>query len=475
MGHDHGRHDPARRRSRRDEPTGDRGATPPDEVRHHPALLPGILQPSAPAPVRVAAMRHMQRAVGNRGAQRYLQRATVLQRDGPAGTAAPPAQQSPAQQVEAAWVAAYERGTFADVYRILDGLQMGPLLQTLLQLVLPIGIARIMGNIGHAVNVRKDRLMAAMLVASGRKGPELDRLVAALPDAEKLEIRNLQIQQASAGAALKEAEFKAEQDLRNWLDSETKLLTKHASRGLDTLALYVELLAPSSVFMLDDRVVKLAIQEWASRHNVPIPAKTTRRGKGVITLPVTSQIETALKGLIQTYRAQKQEGPGLGGDLETEGKADAERGKPPIGYSFSIVLKDVQILPSIGGEKDKVSVDLLAEPSVSVEFNPPLDNTELYKAAIDLVKLHLRHSKTELELGLTGELKALGPGDKPAGDVKLQAEVILTSSFSLVAGMGVGAEAVVEKPDPGKVPLGKGLGYHWNWSPFNAGVVWHFK
>ena len=71
-----------------------------------------------------------------------------------------------------------------------------------------------------------------------------------------------------------------------------------------------------------------------------------------------------------------------------------------------------------------------------------------------------------------GQLNSAGA---PGAGLQLQAELHLTSRFSLTAStaLGVGPHTPGGSTDRGAIPLGT-AGGDWSWSPFNVGVLVHY-
>ena len=206
----------------------------------------------------------------------------------------------------------------------------------------------------------------------------------------------------------------------------------------------------------------------------PKPKPDAHDGSGTLPPPPESEIDEALGGLVQTKHAEDDPKPHPALDLSSGVTANAPTGTNPTTYSVSLVWRNVN-LHTFGGEHTPMAVDLLHEPNFSLQLSPDPQNPQVYQAAVTIVNWHLRrHGEDLVEIGLSamGQLNSAGT---PGAGAQLQAELHLTSHFSLTAStsLGVGPHSTGPSMDRGSIPLGT-AGGDWNWSPFGVGVLVHY-
>ena len=206
----------------------------------------------------------------------------------------------------------------------------------------------------------------------------------------------------------------------------------------------------------------------------PTPKPKPHDGTGTIPPPAKPEIDEALGGLVQTKHVEDNQDAHLALDLSSGVTANAPHGASPTTYSVSLVWRNVN-LHTFGGEHTPTAVDLIHEPNFSLQLSPDPQNPQVYQAAVTIVNWHLRrHGEDLVEIGLSamGQLNSAGT---PGAGAQLQAELHLTSHFSLTAStsLGVGPHTTGPSTDRGSVPLGT-AGGDWSWSPFGVGVLVHY-
>ncbi len=185
------------------------------------------------------------------------------------------------------------------------------------------------------------------------------------------------------------------------------------------------------------------------------------------------ELEQGLAGLIQHSRLPEDSTPHPALDASTGNTAMAPPGVSPTTYTVTIIWRNASLLA--GPDGTAIAVDVLKEPNFSVQFSPDLKNAQVYQAAVALVNLHLRwHGRELIELSVSPTLQASSSGAL-SGGLQTQAEVHLTSRFSLIAQSTFGAAPHDDTGavDFGSVPLGTRRGLDVTWTPL-IGTVIHF-
>jgi hypothetical protein len=153
------------------------------------------------------------------------------------------------------------------------------------------------------------------------------------------------------------------------------------------------------------------------------------------------------------------EGPAPGADLG----ADAGN------VTVTFVLRDFN-LPKSG---DTSTIDFLHEPGVSIQIAPKQAPEPVVQAAISAMNIHIgRHGKDLVELS-AGPQAAAGGGNKPSVGAQAQAQIHISSTFSITASTSVAATSPGGELDPGSLRLSKPeSSVDITWSPMSLGVLY---
>ena len=119
-------------------------------------------------------------------------------------------------------------------------------------------------------------------------------------------------------------------------------------------------------------------------------------------------------------------------------------------------------LPKSG---DASTIDFLHEPGISIQVSPKQAPEPVIQAALSAMNLHLqRHGKDLVEIAV-GPQAAAGGGEKPSVGAQAQAQIHVSSTFSITAATSVAATAPGAESKPGtKVDI--------TWSPMSIGVLY---
>ena len=119
-------------------------------------------------------------------------------------------------------------------------------------------------------------------------------------------------------------------------------------------------------------------------------------------------------------------------------------------------------LPKSG---DASTIDFLHEPGISIQVSPKQAPEPVLQAALSAMNLHLqRHGKDLVEIAV-GPQASAGGGEKPSVGAQAQAQIHVSSTFSITAATSVAATAPGEESKPGtKVDI--------TWSPMSIGVLY---
>ena len=119
-------------------------------------------------------------------------------------------------------------------------------------------------------------------------------------------------------------------------------------------------------------------------------------------------------------------------------------------------------LPKSG---DASTIDFLHEPGISIQVSPKQAPEPVLQAALSAMNLHLqRHGKDLVEISV-GPQASAGGGEKPSVGAQAQAQIHVSTTFSITAATSVAAAAPGEESKPGtKVDI--------TWSPMSIGALY---
>ena len=128
--------------------------------------------------------------------------------------------------------------------------------------------------------------------------------------------------------------------------------------------------------------------------------------------------------------------------------------------------------------RDPSTIDFLHEPGVSFQVAPEQAPKPVVQAALSAMNLHLqRHGNDLVELSV-GPQASIG-GDKPTVGAQAQAQIRVSSTFSITASSSLSASRPPqpgEERDPGSVPLSPpGSSVDISWSPVSVGVLFKLE
>ena len=158
---------------------------------------------------------------------------------------------------------------------------------------------------------------------------------------------------------------------------------------------------------------------------------------------------------------------GAGGDDSVHPAVDLSADARNVTITF--VLRNFN-LPQSG---DASSIDFMHEPSLAIQVSPGTPQPVI-QAAIAAINVHLRaHGRDLVELSVSPQ-GSLDSSGRPQGGLQGQAELHVTTSFSLTAATSVSVGPHSDTPDPGNVPLpSPDRRFDINWQPFSVGVLFH--
>ena len=196
-------------------------------------------------------------------------------------------------------------------------------------------------------------------------------------------------------------------------------------------------------------------QPDASAHAVPPAAHATVPGPAttpaaVIWLQSAAGNQAVARSLARRAVLQREPaGPGV--DLGAEAR----------NVTVTMVLRNFN-LPKSG---DASTIDFLHEPGISIQVSPKQAPEPVLQAALSAINLHLqRHGKDLVEIAV-GPQGSVGGGEKPSVGAQAQAQIHVSSTFSITAATSVAATAPGEESKPGtKVDI--------TWSPMSIGVLY---
>jgi hypothetical protein len=192
----------------------------------------------------------------------------------------------------------------------------------------------------------------------------------------------------------------------------------------------------------------------------PAPQRAPDANAALMWLQRTAGNQAVVQSLARSAALQRapDEGPRPGADVG----ADASN------VTVTFILRDFNV-PKSG---DASSIDFLHEPGVSIQVAPKQAPEPVVQAAIAAMNVHLgRHGKDLVELS-AGPQASVG-GDNPAVGAQAQAEIHVSSTFSITASTSVAAAPPGGELDPGSLRLSKpGASVDITWSPMSLGVLY---
>ena len=118
------------------------------------------------------------------------------------------------------------------------------------------------------------------------------------------------------------------------------------------------------------------------------------------------------------------------------------------------------------------SLDILHQPGISIQATPGDAPQPLVQAAIAALNAHIRsHGQDLIEVSVSPQVQA-GPGGV-ATSIQAQAELHITTSFSITASTAVGVSPHSDNPDPSQVRIGGNRDVDITWQPISIGTLWH--
>jgi hypothetical protein len=138
--------------------------------------------------------------------------------------------------------------------------------------------------------------------------------------------------------------------------------------------------------------------------------------------------------------------------------------------SVTLVLRNFN-LPQSG---DASTIDFLHEPGVSIQVTPGNLPEPVVQAAIAAMNVHLRrHGRDIAELSVNPQA-SLGADGTPSAGVSAQAELHVTSSFSITVSTSASVRPHQDEPDEGSLRVTPpNSPVDLTWSPFSVGVLFH--
>ena len=138
--------------------------------------------------------------------------------------------------------------------------------------------------------------------------------------------------------------------------------------------------------------------------------------------------------------------------------------------TITFVMRDFNLPKS----RDASTIDFLHEPGVSFQVAPKQAPQPVVQAALSAMNVHLqRHGNDLVEIS-AGPQASIG-GDKPTVGAQAQAEIHVSSTFSITASTSIAAARPPrpgEEPDPGSLSLSPpGSNVDLTWSPVSLGVL----
>jgi hypothetical protein len=167
--------------------------------------------------------------------------------------------------------------------------------------------------------------------------------------------------------------------------------------------------------------------------------------------------------------------PHLGLDIGTALAAGAPAGTNRMTYTITAVYRD---LNAFKFGDDNTEIDLLHEPSISVQISPDPNSPAAYQASLSLINTHLKRNwglvKPDLEFSLGGAVGMQGGSANAA--LQAQVEVHVTTKVSVVLGSSLGVGPGIkpgDTPDPGARHFGNS-NVDLAFTPFTIGILGHW-
>jgi hypothetical protein len=184
---------------------------------------------------------------------------------------------------------------------------------------------------------------------------------------------------------------------------------------------------------------------------------------GLLRLQATAGNQAVTRSLARRAALAREPATGDGASPGADLGADAGN------VTVTFVLRDFN-LPKSG---DTSTIDFLHEPGVSVQVSPKQAPEPVVQAAISAMNVHIgRHGKDLVEISAGPQAQG-GGGNKPSVGAQAQAQIHISSTFSVTASTSVAATSPGGELDPGSLQLSKPeSSVDITWSPMSLGVLY---